>query len=363
MSAFDIVSQISLIGLLAYRLAVLSGEHDEGADRLTLHLLGAAVAMAMVASAGILLSRTLELNGGVWSGLFADMRVALKVTHFGHVWRWRLPALGVLWLAWAWRLHRRNHAWTDWVMVIAIAGIALTRSQTGHPADHGDFVLSVWVDWCHLLAAGVWVGSLFGMSLAVFPDLLRAGEHVVARVARLFQRLSTLSGIALTVLLACGIYNVLQQLGSLHSLWTTRYGATLSVKLIIVFVMILLGAHNRYVKLPRLLRASGKMAHESRVGAVFRRLLDRDISEPAAATVVRQCAHAVWIESLLGLAVIATTAVLLHAMPPADAPPHPMGGEMSFHREAVAPQPHGVALPAGAGGRERILERRTATFI
>lgn len=317
---------------------MVSSECDGEAARRTLHLLGVAVALATLASGGILLSRTLELNGGVWPGLLTDMKVALVVTHFGHVWLWRLPGLALLWLAWSWRLRRPSAAWTDWLMVIAVAGIALTRSQTGHPADHGDFALSVWVDWCHLLAAGAWVGSLFGMSLAVFPSLLRAGESALARAAVLFQRLSTLSGIALTVLLVCGIYNVVQQLGNIHALWTTRYGLILSTKLIIVLAMILLGAHNRYVKLPRLLHASGQVGPESWIGAVFHRVVGRGASMSPGAAVVHQCARAVLIESLLGLAVIATTAFLLHAMPPADAPHHTMGGRMSFYVEPASAQ-------------------------
>lgn len=364
MSAFDIGAQICLIGLLACRLAVLSGARDAEADRRTLHLLGVAVALVTLASAGILLSRTLELNGGVWPGLFADMRMALVVTHFGHVWLWRLPALVLLWLAWAWCLRGRGRVggWTDWLMVVAVAGIGLTRSQTGHAADHGDFALSVWVDWCHLLAAGAWVGSLFGMSLAVFPGLLRAGESAVARVAVLFQRLSTLSGVALTVLLACGIYNVVQQLGSVRSLWTTHYGLTLDVKLVIVLAMIALGAHNRYVKLPRLLRASGQPVRESWIGTAFRRLIGRDTSTPDGAAVIRQCARAVLIESLLGLVVIATTAVLLHAMPPADAPPQAMDGEMSFYTEPAPVQSNVFALDVDSGVEHTKVEQKGARF-
>lgn len=317
-----------MIGLLACRLVVLRRERDTEAMRETLHLLGGAVTLVTMASFGILLSRTLELNGGAWQGLFADMRLALAVTHFGHVWLWRIPALVLLWLAWGWRLHRRGHAWTDALMSLAAAVIALTRSQTGHPADHGDFLLAVWVDWLHLLAAGTWVGSLFGMSLTVFPRLLRAGENAVAGAAAMFQRLSALSGGALAVLLACGLYNAVQQLGSVDALWTTHYGITLDVKLVIVLAMIAIGAHNRYVKLPRLLRCSGQPVRPSLFGRAFRRLADRGDTASTGVAVVRQCARAVLIESLLGLAVIVTTSVLLHAMPPADRPRQEMDGRM-----------------------------------
>jgi putative copper export protein len=358
LSAFDIGAQIVLIGLLACRLAVMPREHAGQADRTTGRLLGGALALTTLASFGILLSRTLELNGGAWQGVFADLRLALAVTHFGHVWLWRLPALALLWLAWGRRSRGRRRAWTDGLMVIAAAGIALTRSQTGHPADHGDFMLSVWMDWAHLLAAGTWVGSLFGMSLGIFPGLLRAGEHAVASTAAMFQRLSTLSGAALAVLLGCGIYNAVRQLGSIEALWTTRYGITLDIKLLIVLAMIALGAHNRYVKLPRLLRCCGQGVRASWLETLFRRFGNRGETRPTGVDVVRQCARTVLIESLLGLAVIGTTSVLLHAMPPADMPRAGMVMRMGVVGSVRAwfaadwLEPDG----AGRGGAEQIVD-------
>lgn len=287
--------------------AVLPHDADVALTRRLLHTLGGALALLTLASFGILLSRTLELNGGVWHSLWPDVRLALGVTHFGHVWEWRIPALVLAWLGW-WRLRRQHSAWPLGATLLALAAIALTRSETGHPADAGDFTLAVWIDWLHMLAAGAWVGSLFGMSLAVFPLLLHRRAVGMTTGAVIFQRLSTLCGAALAVLVACGVYNAVTQLGSVAALWTTRYGLILDVKLALVAVMVAIGAHNRYVKLPRLRGAAA----------------DAGRAAPAAA-ILRSCARAVLAESLLGLAVIGATATLLHAMPPADARmPHGM---------------------------------------
>lgn len=294
LSAFDIVSLLAVVGVLVCRIAVVRDSAPHELHRKLRRTTAALLALLTLASFGILLSRTLELNGGVWATLLADIGLALRVTHFGHVWWWRLPALVVLWLAWRYGAPHRPRA-AAWLMLLAVAVAALTRSETGHPADHGDFTLAVWIDWLHMLAAGAWVGTLFAMSLVVFPALQRA--HDAKRNLAVFQRLSTLSGWALGVLLAAGIYNAWTQLGGVASLWTSRYGAALDVKLAIVLLMILIGAHNRYVKLPRL-RAVG---HDT-------------------AAALHSCARAVLIESLLGLAVIGATGVLLHQMPPADMP-------------------------------------------
>lgn len=263
--------------------------------------LGATLALLTLASFGVLVSRTLELDGGDWNTLLADMRLALAVTHYGHVWWWRVPALAIAWAAWALSVRSRGSR-IIWIMLPAFALVALTRSSTGHPADHGDFTLAVWIDWLHLLAAGTWVGSLFGMSMAAFPALLRRARDDVAMAARIFQRLSTLCGVALAVLVACGVFSAVSQLGAIQALWTTRYGAILDVKLAIVAVMILIGAHNRYIKLPRLRAAATDMPSGSE-----------------GLPTLRACARAVLAECVLGLAVIAATATLLHAMPPVDA--------------------------------------------
>lgn len=338
LTAFDVCMLMAVIGLLACWIMVLPrGGHGEIETRV-LHLLGVGVALLTLSSFGILVSRTLELNGGSISQLWTDMSLALKVTHYGHVWPWRIPALLLLWLAWGWCLRHRRHAWAAWLMVIAVAGIALTRSETGHPADHGDFTFAVWVDWVHLLSAAVWVGSLFGMSLAIFPKLLRAGEAAGERSAVIFQRLSTLSGIALALILATGIYTAIGELdGSFAALWTSGYGITLDVKVGIVILMIAFGAHNRYIKLPQLLRAAGKPAPRSLFGKLIGNVTGAGSATPGIAASVRRSARAVLAESLLGLAVIGAASVLLHGLPPADMPKNVPGMAMQVTSPPTSP--------------------------
>lgn len=322
LTAFDACMVITVIGMLACHMAVLPRAADRKLDTRVLRMLGAGILLLTLSSLGILVSRVLELDGGSWGGFFPSLPPALEVTDFGHVWLRRIPALIVLWLAWGWLLRHREHTWAAWLMALAVASIALTRSQTGHPADHGDFTLAVWVDWVHLTAAGIWVGSLFGMSLAIFPELLTAGDSAVRQSARIFRRLSTLSGAALALVLAAGIYTAVNQLGQFSALWTSRYGIALDVKLFIVILMISLGAHNRYVKLPRLLRAAGKPPPASLFRKWFTGVTHTGSGRPNTPghEVVRSCARTVLAESLLGLAVIAAASVLLHNMPPADMP-------------------------------------------
>ncbi|MGH8227441.1 MAG: copper resistance D family protein [Steroidobacteraceae bacterium] len=340
---------VLVIGTLACRLALplrapgaVRGPVDAPASRGALdagmlRLLGFAVLLLCASSLADLASRVLEFNGDSWHSFAADVSLAIEATHFGHIWRWRVPALCILALAWVGAKRHPRCAWLDWLMALAAAAIALTRSDTGHPADHGDFVLAVWIDWAHLMAGAVWVGSLFGMTLVVFPKLLGAGARAIELTAGLFERLSTLAGAALAGVLATGIWTALQELDRFSDLWTSAYGITLDVKVLLVLSMIAVGAHNRYVRLPRLIEAAGRPPKRSLGGALLEWTTPhrhRAGARPSAADtvadtnakgageadaeIVRGCARAVLAESLIGIAVIAAASVLLHGIPPAD---------------------------------------------
>ena len=315
LTAFDVLAVVAGIGLLACWLVVLPRGPVARVDAAMSRLLGIAAALLTASSIGILAARTLEMEGGHWAILPATLPLVLKVTHYGHVWLFRLPALVLLWLGWFQLGRRERRAWPAWLMLVAVAGIALTRSETGHPADHGDFTLAVWIDWVHLLAGSAWVGSLFGMSLAVFPQLLSGEPDPAPRAAEIFGRLSRLAGLALGVVVLSGVYTAWHELGTWHGLWDSQYGRTLLVKLLLVAGMIGLGARNRYGHLPRLQALSGRPPRLRffRIGAESGAAV-----QPAAA--VRDCSRTVSIEALLGLAVIAAASALLHRMPPADMP-------------------------------------------
>lgn len=335
-TAFDVLMVVATVGVLACWIAVLPRQPDFRALEIpVIRLLGICIALLTLSSLLTLLSRILELDGGSWGQIPSALPLALKVTQFGHIWVFRIPALILLWLGWVWCLRHRDHVWAAWLAAVGVAAIALTRSATGHPADHGAFKFAVWVDWVHLLSGAVWVGSLFGMSLAIFPKLLHAGDAAHANAAVIFQRLSTLAGIALAVILATGIFTAFQELDRFSDLWASSYGIMLDVKVFIVILMIALGAHNRYIKLPRLLRAADKPAVSSLFGKLLGSLGANE-QRASANHALRSCARAVLAESILGILVIAAASVLLHGMPPADIRNMPgMSSSMQMSQVAV----------------------------
>ena len=347
LTTFDVLAVVASIGLIACWLFVLPRKPLAHIDGAMVRLLGVAAGLITASSVGILVARTLEMEGGRWAGLLPALPLVLKVTHFGHVWLFRLPALAVLWTGWFLIPRRERRTWPAWLMLAAVAGIALTRSETGHPADHGDFTLAVWIDWVHFLAGSAWVGSLFGMALAVFPKLLAGEENPAILAADIFGRLSRLAGFALGIVLLTGGLTAWHELGSWAMLWSSSYGRILSIKLLFVAAMIGLGARNRYGHLPRLRVLSGLKPRQTWLPLGRGRAKNDASALSSGPSAVRRCAQTVSTEALFGLAVIVMASILLHGMPPAAMPHNDTLSSMS-----------GMSVPAATGSLPAIGPHR-----
>ncbi len=210
------------------------------------------LAVLMVTGIALLLTRTEEMAGNSQAGLFASLEVVLAKTHFGHVWALHLLAVLFLWPVCAVTVTRPT---SPSCLMLAVAGmvvLAFTYSAVSHAGDRGDFTVAELNDWLHVVSTSVWGGGIFVTQLVAFP-LLRKRHAVVSLVA---ARLSSLSAIALALVLFSGISNALLRLHSLRELLDTDYGHVLSVKVALVGVMVLLGAINRFVIIPRIRRYS-----------------------------------------------------------------------------------------------------------
>ena len=136
---------------------------------------------------------------------------------------------------------------------LALAGVALARSNGGHPVDAGLFSLPVWADWIHLLAISAWVGLVLVATYIIVPRFFEAQEAEHVNSAAFVQSLSDAATFALIVLFATGAYNGWRGVNSPDNLVASTYGQVLLLKLALVFVAAALGGHNRFFEMPRLL--------------------------------------------------------------------------------------------------------------
>lgn len=135
----------------------------------------------------------------------------------------------------------------------------------------------------HLLAAGLWLGGLIPLFLA-----LGLPAPVPEDAARRFSRLGA-AAVATLVLTALG--NAVLWVGSPAALVGTAYGRWILVKLALFAVMLVLAALNRWRFTPALGAAAPEEA---------RRLLRRSIAA----------------ETVLGLAIVAAAGILASTAPP-----------------------------------------------
>lgn len=99
----------------------------------------------------------------------------------------------------------------------------------------------------HMLAGGMWIGTLFHVVVSGIRLTLRSGLSSEGRglfVRNLVRRFSPLAMGSAGVLATFGVITAWRHLKSIQALWTTPYGITLILKLLLVSCVLALGAFN-----------------------------------------------------------------------------------------------------------------------
>jgi copper transport protein len=222
------VRALSLLGLAvvagAALLSLLGGEALRDIRR--------GLEYTMYAGAGLLLIATI-LNIAQLNATFASEslgHVLFQTALGGYV----LGRLGVaillVLLASLLRESPRRASWG-----IAIGGVVYlwAYTQTSHAAAGAGSFWARGFDIIHAVAAIAWIGALIGLLVCV-RLLRRNGDyrHVV-------PRFSLMASVLVFVLIATGFFSTFVEVDTPSKLLDTRYGLTLSVKLGLVFVLLL----------------------------------------------------------------------------------------------------------------------------
>jgi putative copper export protein len=311
----SLVALAGLVGGLAVRVIVLPPDAPALERRLPRWTRAWNLLLLVVAVAELLL-RARTMAGGELTAILSSAPVIVTRTHFGAVWSIRVVAL-VLLLGLGGRSGRMQ---TRVAYALSLV-VALTTTLAGHAADRGDVSADALIDWVHVAAATTWTGGLFCLAVIVLREA-RAWprEHL----ARLLRRFSALAAWCLAAVVASGIYNAVVRLGSLAALWTTTYGATLVVKVMLVLAVASLGAVNRFVVLPELgAGPPARSARPPRAGSPTSPALDR-----LGAYVAREAA--------LAVIVLGCTALLGESAPPHHRHEASTGSQATVRRFASA---------------------------
>ena len=203
----------------------------------------------------------------------------LAETRFGQVWLWRALCLAVVALTFAFA----NIA-IVWIRLIAASMMLAAVAWIGHAGARSGTVgwLQVCADMAHLLAAGLWLGSLPALAIMLASKLPAPACTAATR------RFSMFGMAAVATLFISGAFNTYLLTDSILALPETTYGQLLLLKLGIFAAMLALAAINKWRWTPRL------------------------PARPAMAAIRRQSIA----EAALGLAVIAAVGALGTLPPP-----------------------------------------------
>lgn len=171
--------------------------------------------------------------------------------------------------------------------------LAFTPAMSGHAVASPEWrPAAILADALHVMGAGGWLGSLLFVVAVGVPAALRLPEDARGpAVADLVNAFSPTALILAGVTGATGIFAAWLHLGSLPALWETVYGRTLLVKLAVLSVVAGTGAYNWLRVRPALGDVRG----------------------------ARRIRRSAGVELVVGLLVLAVTAVLVATPPPADA--------------------------------------------
>jgi copper transport protein len=313
-----------LLGAVAFAAFIWPGARGL---RRTAHLLWAGWITVAVVTVGEVLIQGVYGAALKFDALFrTDLIRAVLGTQFGHMSMLRLALLvGVVPLL---RLLLRDpleHPLPSWAKPAAVGFglvLSLTFALSGH-AHTGDYTpIAITGDLFHINAMAVWLGGLAVLAYAVFPG--RAVEELRDAVPR-FSRTAI---VCVAALIISGSFQSWRQVRSIHALLTTTYGHTLLVKLTVVAVLVVFGALSRQIvgflyptRAPELdeLRvpvvAGGADNDQPGAGPPDDPELDDEDQELDEAFEYRRLKRSVIAEVLLGMAVIAVTALLVNAAP------------------------------------------------
>lgn len=250
-------------------------------------------------------------------------------TRFGTVWLVRLGLLVVAFglLRW-WFGHRpaAEHPMPRWWLVTATAvalGIVASPALAGHSAAGDHVALAGITSTVHVAAMAIWLGGLAMMAAIV----VRGSEIDALRdVVRRFSRAAMWCVLALIV---TGAFQTWRDVRTLDGLRDTDFGRILVVKLVVFAAMALFAVFSRdfvHRVYPRRRGADTDAVPVVAGGAGLDLGVDLGndpggdpgedaIDEEERRREWRNLRRSVWAEALLGLAVLAVTAVLVNATP------------------------------------------------
>ncbi len=238
----SLLALLCLAGVALFRVAVPVPAHIAMERRFTLAVLGLFLAAhcllaATQAEAVAELPLPQALTGTVLKEVLFD-------TRFGALWWLKLVLGSLLGIV----LYRRARASVGLLVAVLLL---LSTSLAGHAAGARAVpILAITADTLHLLAAALWLGTLSQLCL-LLPTVIAQPPHERFETLRtLLPRVSAVLLPAVLILVATGLVNTWELVGTLSALFNTAHGQSLLVKLALLVPLLAIAATNLLIIRP-----------------------------------------------------------------------------------------------------------------
>ena len=323
-----------LIAAPAFRQAERTPALEARLDRRLLALAWTSLLLALLSGIGWLIVVGSQMSGMPLAAVVQQgvVGVVLTQTQFGKVWLVR----GALVIVLAACLLVRIRSWKQivrWIGLAVCAALVVSLAWAGHGAATenvpGDF-LHLPADLLHLLATGVWLGTLVPLAL-LLAEMLRDASPAGLTISRAAcLRFSMLGITCVGTLVVTGIVNTWFLSGSIPALVGTLYGQLLLVKVAVFVAMIAVANANRSRLVPVLAHAASEVS--------------------GRLNTVRTLSRNVFTEASLGIVVLSIVGII-GILPP------------GLHTEPRWPFPFRLDFGDVAAGAQKVLDVAAILFV
>ena len=254
------IALLGIIGAVAFRLLVLPRaavavvtRPFANARAATLGMIGAAVLFPVAFVKLVLQTAAMRFSDDSW--IEVGKRMALE-TDWGHL--WALQCVTAVLLLPAFALARRDSLARWFLPTLLLFVLIASQSLSGHAMSPRRWAsITVFVDAGHLLAAGMWLGTLGVMYSTVSKPSAEFAHGFAEHIMALLSAFSPLALFASALVALSGLVSSFAHLELLNEFVTTQYGITILAKVASVGVVALFGFRNWKIMTPIVLQENG----------------------------------------------------------------------------------------------------------